>query len=345
MSVPTPERNPNLHRRGVMAGSAGLFVAAFAGAATGQSASINARMAGDFVPVHDPCIIRQGDTWYLFSTTGSINTEPGGLIPIRTSTDLIHWERKGFVLDTLPTWAAEAVPGSSGAWAPDIALINGRYHLYFSVSTFGSNVSAVGLLTNTTLDPAAPDYRWEDQGIALRSGRFDRFNAIDSNVAQDLDGDWWISWGSFWTGLKIARLDPATGKRADDRVHDIARRPRPSAVEAPFIITRDGYHYLFASHDFCCRGTTSTYKLVCGRSRQITGPYLDVNGASMMEGGGNLVVDADTRFAAMGHNAVLREGERDFLVYHAYDRTAGGAPTLRISPIYWTPDGWPRAAL
>jgi arabinan endo-1,5-alpha-L-arabinosidase len=84
---------------------------------------------------------------------------------------------------------------------------------------------------------------------------------------------------------------------------------------------------------------------VCGRSRDIAGPYIDVNGRAMLEGGGSIVIQGNARFKGTGHNALLREGDRDYLVYHAYDVEHAGVPTLRISPIYWTPDGWPRAQL
>lgn len=310
-----------------------------------QTPSINARMAGDFVPVHDPCIIKQGDTYFLFCTTGSSEREPGGFVPIRTSRDLVTWERSGFVFAQIPQWARDAVPGTQGIWAPDISFFNGRYHLYYSVSTFGSNHSVIGLTTTPTLDPTAPDYAWRDDGLVVRSRRRDRFNAIDPNLLIDRAGGHWLSWGSFWNGLKMARVDPTTGKLAEDEFHDIARRARPGAIEAPFIISHGDFYYLFASFEFCCRGADSTYFMACGRAREPLGPYLDVNGRSMMDGGGSIVVDPGERFRAFGHNAILREGERDFLVYHAYDLQNEGAPTLRVSPIFWTDDGWPRAAL
>jgi len=85
--------------------------------------------------------------------------------------------------------------------------------------------------------------------------------------------------------------------------------------------------------------------VVCGRSKEVTGPYIDVNGRAMLEGGGSIVIQGDARFKGTGHSAYLREGERDYLVYHAYDVEHAGAPALRISPVYWTPDGWPRAQL
>ena len=50
-------------------------------------------------------------------------------------------------------------------------------------------------------------------------------------------------------------------------------------------------------------------------------------------------------FATLATAAVLRDGDRDWLVYHAYDAQNGGIATLRVSPIYWTADQWPRAQL
>jgi arabinan endo-1,5-alpha-L-arabinosidase len=285
------------------------------------AASINERMSGDIAPVHDPCILRQGDFHYVFCTTGSSEREPGGFVACRRSRDLVAWERIGFVFPAIPAWAREAVPGTRGIWAPDIALLNGRYHLYYSVSTFGSNHSAIGLATNATLDPAAPDYAWRDEGLVLQSRRHDRFNAIDPNLVADRDGKYWLSWGSFWTGLKITRIDPATGKRhaQDDEIHSLAWRPvapgAPSAIEAPFIFARGEFYYLFASFDFCCRGANSTYFVACGRSRNVLGPYVDHEGKPMMRGGGAVVIEANARFKGPGHNAVLSDGGRDYLVY------------------------------
>ena len=71
----------------------------------------------------------------------------------------MNWERDGFVFEQIPEWAREAVPRTKGIWAPDISFFNGLYHLYYSVSTFGSNHSVIGLATNKTLDPASARLR------------------------------------------------------------------------------------------------------------------------------------------------------------------------------------------
>ena len=334
--------------RRTFVGGLGLALAGIRSALAQPAGSINERMQGDFAPVHDPCIIKQGDTYYVFST--SVKTDTAGFIACRRSRDLVRWERAGFVFKEIPQWARDAVPRTKGIWAPDISYFNGLYHLYYSVSSFGSNHSVIGLATNKTLDPSAPGFEWVDRGLVVRSRQQDDYNAIDPNLAVDRDGKHWLSWGSFWSGLKLARVDPTTGQLTRDAtILSVASRPaargEPSPIEAPFIISHGDFYYLFASFDFCCRGAKSNYYVTCGRAREITGPYLDDSGRSMLDGGGSVVLRGNERFKGLGHNAVLHDGERDFLVYHAYDAEHEGTPNLRISPIDWTPDGWPRAQL
>ena len=329
--------------------AAALGVAMPGGAQPPSESAMNARIAGDIAPVHDPVIAREGDTYYVFSTGGS--KKSGGFIPIRTSKDLILWTAQGAALSALPDWAMKAVPGSRDLWAPDISFVNGRWRLYYSVSTFGSNHSAIGLATSPTLDPNAPGYGWRDEGVVVRSTPDSDFNAIDPNFVIDREGRHWLSLGSFWSGLKLLALDKEGKVRADTAPVSIAQRPAPAGapapVEAPFIIDRGGYYWLIASYDYCCKGVNSTYYTVIGRSKDITGPYLGKDGSSMMKGGGTILLRADLpeqqQFRGPGHAGVLRDGERDYLVYHAYDREKKGVPTLRIAPLKWGADGWPVA--
>jgi arabinan endo-1,5-alpha-L-arabinosidase len=308
-------------------------------------ASLNDRLTGDLTPVHDPCIIKQGDTYHLFCTGQA--RDPTGLLPWRTSKDLVNWTLNGRVFESIPQWAQDAVPGTLGMWAPDIAYFNGRYHLYYSCSTFGSNRSVIGLASNKTLDRQSPDFKWEDRGLVVKSERDDDFNAIDANHLIDRDGRHWLCLGSFWSGIKLFPLDPETGKPFpnDSRKYSLASRPAPhdapSAIEAPFMIERGGYYYLFTSFDYCCRGASSSYYIVVGRSRDVLGPYLGRDGKSQMAGYGTVVLRGNRRFRGPGHQAVLRDGARDYLVYHAYDAEHDGRSTLRIAPIEWTSDGWP----
>jgi arabinan endo-1,5-alpha-L-arabinosidase len=329
-----------------------FFLAVLSGAALDQTpppAPQVLELKGD-LRVHDPAIIRAGDTFYVFSTGVG---RGDGVIPVRSSKDLHEWTRCGFVFEKLPDWARQEIPGARGAWAPDISYFNGKYHLYYSVSTFGKNDSAIGLATNQTLDQNSPDYKWIDQGLVVRSrGGKDDFNAIDPQLVVEDQQNVWLCWGSFWGGIKMRRIDPQTGKLSteDNTLYSLASRPRTEsrqtppvegAIEAPFIVRHGDYWYLFASFDLCCRGVKSTYKVMVGRSSKLTGPYVDRAGKPMTEGGGTLVIEATTpNWRGPGHEAVLQDKTGDYLVFHAYQGKTG-RPELKISTMVWE-DGWPR---
>jgi arabinan endo-1,5-alpha-L-arabinosidase len=294
---------------------------------------------GQVTGVTDPRVIQEGNTFYLFSTG------PG--IPIRTSTDLTHWQTAGQVFAATPNWALAQVPGATSIWAPDVSYFNGLYHLYYAVSTFGGQRSVIGLATNTTLDPSAPGYHWVDQGEVIESSPgLTNYNAIDPNIVIDPLTGVWLAFGSQWSGIKLVAIDPATGKPEGrhPRPHPLASRPGSAPIEAPFIFQRDGYYYLFVSFDVCCMGVNSTYRIMVGRSTSVTGPYLDQRGRPMTRGGGTQVLAGNARDRGPGHNAVLAVGGTDYLVYHTYDALNDGTPTLQIRPLLWTPDGWPVVA-
>lgn len=331
---------------------AALLLVAGGASAPAATAQTMPALQGDIAPTHDPVIIREGGLYHVFST--GLGEGDGRIIAHRVSTDRVHWRLAPTPLSALPEWASRAIPGATNAWAPDISYVDGRYRLYYSVSTFGSNRSAIGLLTSPTLDPDRPDYGWRDEGPVVQSNPSDDFNAIDPAFIRDRDGRQWLALGSFWSGLKLFALDRATGKllRPGETPVSIARRPAPAGaaapVEAPFLFDHGGWYWLVASYDYCCKGNASTYYTVIGRSRAITGPYRGKDGSAMMQGGGTVLLAADLpekqRFRGPGHAGHMRDADgTDYLVYHAYDREAKGAPTLRLARLRWGADGWPVA--
>lgn len=289
--------------------------------------------------VHDPVIAQEGGTYYVFST--------GSRIPITCSPDKITWEFCGRVFERNPAWTRDINPNLTDIWAPDISFYNNQWHLYYAVSNFGTQNSAIALATNSTLDPQSPDYAWVDQGIVLRSQPGDRWNAIDPNLVLDEAGQPWLVWGSFWQGIWLRKIDAATGFFAadDDNYHHLADRSTgpgsTSAIEAPFIVRFEGYWYLFVSFDQCCQGVSSTYNLRVGRSESLTGPYVDRDGVSLTEGGGTLILSEYGRWKGPGHNGILVEDGIFWLVYHAYDANQIGISKLRIESIAWDAAGWP----
>src|ERR1700746_260374 len=135
------------------------------------------KLEGDVKYTHDPSIIKDGDTWYLFGTNNG--PERSGELPIRSSQDLHHWKRCGYVFSSIPDWIKKESPETKELWAPDPSYFNGEFHIYYAFSAFGKNTSGIALVTNKTLNPKRHDFCWVDRGLVFRSRLEDDFNAID----------------------------------------------------------------------------------------------------------------------------------------------------------------------
>ena len=328
-------------------------------------------LSGDVAGTHDPSLAQDGKTWYVFATG---KTPQGGEFAIRCSDDLKIWRLCGQVFDSIPAWVHERSPGTKELWAPDVHRVGNGFRLYYSYSLFGKNTSGIGLAVNQTLDPSSPSYKWVDKGLVLESKATDNFNAIDPNFVQDSQGHAWLAFGSFWDGIKMRRLDDSTGlaSTSDTRIYSLARRastaaaprtestaglnesisglpPDSEAIEAPFIVHHGDFFYLFTSWDLCCRGTHSTYHTVVGRSKSVTGPYLDQSGKPLEAGGGTPLLDANSRWLGPGGESILigspagPSHSPDLIVFHAYDATTG-KPSMQISTLTWN-GGWPHASV
>ena len=311
--------------------------------ATAESACV---VRSTQLSIHDPAMAKDGDTYYLYSSG------PG--IMFYTSKDMTHWKLGGRVIPGVPAWAKGVSGRFDGReWAPDITWHDGKYYLYYAVSAPGENDSAIGLVINKTLDPSAPDYRWEDQGIVLRSvtGR-DLWNAIDPNIIVGADGTPWMDFGSFWGGIKLVKLNSdwktiaepeewySLAKRERSVMED-DRSPGPAQIEGPFIFKKGDYYYLFVSWGLCCRGKDSTYKIMMGRSRNVCGPYLDKDGISLAEGGGSLLLSGDKDWAGQGGCSAYSFDGSDYLIFHAYEMADNGLQKLRIAELKWDKEHWP----
>ncbi|MEO6731717.1 MAG: family 43 glycosylhydrolase, partial [Ferruginibacter sp.] len=192
------------------------------------------------IPVHDPVIIRHDSTYYIFGT--------GQGISVFSSTDMKHWKQNKPVFSSAPQWAVNAIQGFRGhIWAPDISYHNGQYNLFYSVSAFGKNTSAIGVATNKTLDSSSKDFKWIDHGKVVQSvpGR-DLWNAIDPNLMLDENKTPWLVFGSFWNGMKLVKLNNDLKTVAQpEEWYTVASRKRDfilpdsvagdAAIEAPFI--------------------------------------------------------------------------------------------------------------
>jgi len=325
-------------RAGRRAAAAAAFVAVLALATGCAAAPAVPAPTGDTF-VHDPALVvgEEGEASLLYSTgDGRIGD---GNIQIRRSPDGVDWEDAGTVWDEKPAWLVEAVPGVDNLWAPELYEHDGTWYLYYSASTFGKNTSLIALATNTTLDPEDPGYEWVDRGVVIESAGTD-FNAIDPGIVEDEDGEPWMAFGSFWSGIRMVPLEWPSGLRADESEPLLIadRQLPPNAIEAPYILPHDGFYYLFVSKDFCCKGVDSTYSIAVGRSESVTGPYVDAEGVPLLEDGGTPVLVSDGTRVGPGGQSV----SAGLLAFHLYDADLDGQFRLGVLPLAWR-DGWPTA--
>ncbi len=271
--------------------------------------------------IHDPSTIMECEgKYYTFGTGG------GGLI----SED--GW-----------SWHSGAVRPGGGA-APDAIKIGDRYLIVYGATGGGLGGGHNGrILTmwNETLDPASPDFKFSEPILVAQSDGVEDNDAIDPGLLLDpTTGRLWCSYGTYFGFIRLIELDPKTGERVvGNEAIDIA-----IDCEATDLEYRDGWYYLLGTHGTCCDGANSTYNIVVGRSRKVTGPYLDNMGRELLRGGGKMVLAARERLIGPGHfgRVVLEEGVEKMSCHYEADLDQSGYSVLGIRPLLWE-KGWPLA--
>jgi arabinan endo-1,5-alpha-L-arabinosidase len=303
-------------------------------------------------PIHDPAIAKLGDTYYVYSSSP--------LATFYTSPDLHTWTRAGQIFEQFPPWVVEELPNPDHIGAPDVTYYRGRWVLFYQSHIGGTCNAGIAYVTNVTLDPDDPDYEWVDHGLVLRSKPLVEgipivcgvddvwYNAIDPHLFVDDDGTPWLVFGSTLGGLFLVEIDPETlhpTQHPRDFTVLAAREllQKDPIIEAPYVIRRGGYYYLFLSHNRCCRGASTRYKILVGRSESLAGPYVDRDGVPLLEEGGTVLIEREGSLIGTGHADVFSENGTDWLVHHAYDAERDYEPVLNIRRLEWDEEGWPSA--
>jgi arabinan endo-1,5-alpha-L-arabinosidase len=281
---------------------------------------------------HDPStIVKRNGVYHVWTT--------GNQIYHMTSTDLVNWTPAApvFAAGTWPGWINAYVPGFGGIfWAPECVLRNGVYYMYYSCS-LGIAASAIGVATSTDLST------WTDQGMLVYTDSTSPWGSIDPAVFTDATGRVWMVFGSHLSGIWTVELNPATGKRLNTTITNIAGTSPWCEHEAPYMMQHGGYYYLFYNKGTCCAGTTSTYYVQMGRSTSPTGPFVDKAGLPLLQGSGTNFLTTRNSDIGPGHVGLFVENGVNYLSYHYYDGGRNGAPTLGITSLSWDAAGWPVA--
>ncbi len=285
-------------------------------------------LSGNIVS-HDPCLVKEPNSlWWAFMT--------GEGIGVKYSSDGLYWTQGTQVFSEELDWWRDYVPnmGDNDVWAPDCFYYDGTYYLYYCVSEFGTNTSAIGLASCSSILTGD----WEDQGVVVKtSASSNSTNALDPNAFLDEDGNPWLVYGSWFDGIKVVQLKTSTMKPTGT-TYAVARKS--GGIENPDIRYYDGYYYLFVSIGVCCNGTSSTYKIAYGRSTSVTGPYYDEDGDAMLDGGCTVMDSGNDRWVGPGAQDIYKHNSDYLLIRHAYDADDDGNPKMLISDINFD-DGWP----
>lgn len=324
----------------LLAGAAFLAFAGGCSKETGKTATEKNTLKTEefqnpvFEPViADPSIIKSEDGYYyVYGTEDNWGDGMGPrYVPIVRSKDLVKWDYIGeaFEAGLSPNWK------EGGLWAPDIRYYLGKYYLYYSLSTWGDEDPGIGVAISET-----PEGPFTDQGKLFRSLEIGVDNSIDPAFYDD-NGTPYLFWGSFHGiyGIELAK----DGLKTAGEPFQVAG----NAFEAPYIIKRGNYYYVFLSLGSCCEGENSTYHVAVARSKSIKGPYLDKNGKDIMASNGTIILASSKKFAGPGHNAIITDKDgKDWIVYHAIDKSEPKMISgitrrpLMLDPIIWK-DGWP----
>ncbi len=250
----------------------------------------------------------------------------------------------GLMSDDGWTWHSGAVrPG--GGLAPDVIHIGDRYYVAYASKgggLGGGHAGAINTMWSKTLDPKSPDFGFNDNSVVASTDGVEDCDAIDPSFLLDpTDGKLWLTYGTYFGFIRLVELDPKTGKRV------AGNEPVNIAIdcEATDMMYRDGWYYLLGTHGTCCSGANSTYNIRVGRSKKVTGPFLDNMGVDMLKGGGKLVVGASDRHIGPGHFGLLDlgDGVQKFSCHYEADLDRSGRSVLDIRPLLWK-DGWPVAS-
>lgn len=297
---------------------AAIFLTPFPLGEGWREASLSAQTGAPYI--HDPSTLAEcNGKWYTFGTGG------GGLIT-----------------DDGWSWHSGAVRPGGGA-APDVMKIGDRYLIAYSSTgggLGGGHNGRVLTMWNETLDPTSPKFRYSEPVEVAHSDGDEDCDAIDAGLVMGPDGRLWLSYGTYFGNIRIVELDPKTGHRKDgNKAVDIS-----IDCEATDIIYHDGYYYLLGTHGTCCDGVNSTYNIVCGRSKSVTGPYLDNVGRDMFQGGGKMVINGERRAVGAGHfgRTIIDEGVEIMSFHWEADFERSGRSVLAVRPLLWK-NGWPLA--
>lgn len=300
---------------------------AFGGSAP-RAASAQAQVENENFRIHDPSReVNENGKWWVFKTNWGVG--------VASSTD-----NKASWQEGIPIFGSA---DRTDYWAPDVLHIDGKWLVYYCLSSFGSQNSVIRLVSTSSIQSGG----WSAPQDVISSNTTSSYNCIDPCPFLDPNtGRLWLTYGSYWNGIYVVELNRSNPSRTIGSPVWLAKSAINTAIEASAVHYRNGWYYLFANVDNCCQGDVSPYRVVMGRSRSITGPYVDKIGLDMRSGGGGCFLGGAGNFIGPGHIGVSDDqtgysGVDTSFTYHIYPiGSTGTEARLARRSVSWVND-WP----
>lgn len=325
------------------------------------------------VAVHDPSVIRDGSTYWVFGTH----------LTAGKSDDLMHWTRvaNGVRDDNplIPNVSQElretfAWATSRDLWAPCVTkLPDGKYYQYYCSCQGRSPLSALGVAVSDRIEGPYRNLRIllkSGQGVSEDGTPYNvniHPNAIDPHTFFDAKSNYWMVYGSYSGGIFIQKMDPKTGFQLPGQGYGKKLMGgNRSKIEGSYMqySPQTRYYYLFASFgELSVRGG---YNIRVARSKNPDGPFRDPQGndltkcqgsgsddlAALEPYGAKLIGNyrflkengepTGIAYASPGHNSTYFDPEtgKYFIFFHTRFPNWGQSFQMRVHQMFLNEDGW-----
>ena len=259
------------------------------------------------------------------------------------SDDLFNWRPSDISPIDYESWGIMSGI-SRNYWAPDVAVVNGKRLMYITLynSAEDSNIAV--------LQEYAP-CQFQFKGIITRGRETGIEDTIDPEVVTDpKTGKVWLFFGSVGGVHRIELAADGLSLQEGAKYEHVAGLTvhqcpdRSKVFEGSYLHWHNGYWYLFVSSGFF---GNHTYQLQVGRSKSLTGEFLNREGKPMVEGYATPVLHSEEgdNFFGPGHCGEIFTAAdgKEYIFYHCHVRQSR-RPEQRpmfMSHIQWDKDGWP----
>ena len=267
----------------------------------------------------DPSVVRVGEDYYMVNSSFAYFP----CIPISHSKDLVNWRIIGHGIIEPEYAMLDGLESGRGYWAPDISYHEGKFYI---TATYRLNDDGTVYRKQVVMSSDKPEGPYSQPAIIDEDG-------IDPSIFRDDDGRCYMLLNR---GARIFELNKEATKQIG-KAELLWYGDQKRAPEAPHLLKKDGYYYLFVAEG----GTGIGHRISVSRSKQLMGPYETCPYNPIMR-----QKDGEAAIQRAGHGKPVQTQHGDWHMVYLCGRMVDNQYTVlgretALDPITWTADGWP----